>query len=112
MDPHARPEDFDAEEPEAAEVDAIKGREQIASLEGCAPLVKLLDSASVEVICGAANALFNLALHGENADALLPLGALPNTPLAALTTTPLAALPALSYTPLPVPPFIPLPTLT
>ena len=72
-----RPEDFDAEEPEAAEAEAIAGRKQVAQLKGCAPLVKLLDAEAPMVICGAANALYNLALDEENADALLPLGALP-----------------------------------
>ena len=72
-----RPEDFDAEDPEAAELDALRGRKQVGELEGPASLVNLLGSSHPSVLCGAANALFNLALDGPNADALLPLGALP-----------------------------------
>ena len=74
---YPRPEDFDAEEPEAAEVDAFKGRQQVGELEGPAALVALLASDIPSVLCGAANALYNLALDAANADALLPLGALP-----------------------------------
>ena len=37
----------------------------------------LLDSDKPSVLCGAANALYNLALDSANADELLPLGALP-----------------------------------
>ena len=72
-----RPEDYDAEEPELAERHAAAGRRAVGQLDGCAQLVRLLDSDQPAVVVGAANALYNLALHGENADALLPLGALP-----------------------------------
>ena len=72
----ARPEDFDAEEPETAEADAIKGRRQLHDLQGIAPLTKLLQSEAPAVLCGAANALYNLCLVRENAEALLPLGTL------------------------------------
>ena len=72
-----RPEDYDAEEPEAAEEQAVIGRAQANALQACAPLVKLLDAELPSVICGAANALFNLTIAPENADALLPMGALP-----------------------------------
>jgi hypothetical protein len=72
-----RPEDFDAEDPESAELDALRGRLQVGELEGAATLVQLLGSDEPSVICGAANALYNLALDATNADQLLPLGALP-----------------------------------
>ena len=39
--------------------------------------MKLLDSPSEPVLCGAANALFNLSIAVENADSLIGLGALP-----------------------------------
>ena len=58
----SRPEDFDAEEPEAAEIDALRGRRQVGELEGPAALVELLSSTHPSVLCGAANALYNLAL--------------------------------------------------
>lgn len=73
----ARPEDFDAEEPEVAEYDAVRGRQQIGDLEGCAQLVALLDSDEPPVLRDAANALYNLALFQPNADSLLQLGGLP-----------------------------------
>ena len=49
----ARPEDFDAEEPEAAEQDALRGRMEVGDLQGCAQLVALLDSDQPPVLCGA-----------------------------------------------------------
>ena len=66
-----------AEEPEAAELDALRGRKEAAELDGPKDLVALLDNKNASVLIGAANALFNLALDPPNADALLPLGALP-----------------------------------
>ena len=74
---YPRPEDYDAEEPEAAELDALRGRKEAAELDGPKDLVALLDNKNASVLIGAANALFNLALDPPNADALLPLGALP-----------------------------------
>ena len=62
--PHPdRPEDFDAEEPEAAEVDAFKGRQQVGELEGPSHLVALLGSEHASVLCDAANALYNLSME-------------------------------------------------
>ena len=72
-----RAEDLDAEEPEAAERDAIRGRQEIADLDGCKQLVVLLDSDQPPVLCGSANALYNLSLYKANADSLLQLGGLP-----------------------------------
>lgn len=67
-----RPEDYDAEEPEKAEVVAVGGRQQVASLEGVSKLVTLLDAEQPLVLCDAANALYNLALLPANAEALRP----------------------------------------
>jgi hypothetical protein len=77
MLPYPRPEDFDAEEPEIAERDALRGRQEIGDLEGCAQLVALLDSDQPPVLRDGANALYNLSLLGANADSLLTLGGLP-----------------------------------
>ena len=77
LDSQQRAEDFEAEEPELSEADAIRGRQHVADLRGCAPIVKLLESSNASVLCGAANALFNLTLSVDNADSLLELEALP-----------------------------------
>ena len=71
-----RAEDFEAEEPELAEADAIRGRQNVADLKGTAAVARLLESSNASVLCGAANALFNLTLLAENADSLLDLDAL------------------------------------
>lgn len=72
-----RPEDFDAEDPEAAELDALRGRHEVNELGGPAQLVALLSSADPQVLCDCAAALRNLALDASIADSLLPFGALP-----------------------------------
>jgi len=75
---HALPErsDFEAEQPDRAEAEAAASRAAVAARSGCAPLVKMLSSSSPVVLSSAADALFNLAIMRENADALLSLGAL------------------------------------
>ena len=71
-------EEYNAEEPEAAEADAALGRREVADLGGATKLVELiLNSELPPVLCGAAAALFNLALEPANVAALIELGALP-----------------------------------
>lgn len=67
-----RPEDYDAEDPEKAELVAVGGREEAADLESVVPLVALLDAVQPSVVCDAANALYNLSLLPRNAAALQP----------------------------------------
>jgi len=68
--------DFDAEEPDLVESDAAAGRAAVAARSGIAPLVKMLGSKLTAVLSAAAEALFNLAIMRDNADALHGLGAL------------------------------------
>ena len=58
---YPRPEDYDAEEPEAAELDALRGRKEAAELDGPKDLVALLDNKNASVLIGAAP----LALSGS-----------------------------------------------
>eukprot|EP00965_Chrysotila_dentata_P237989 6202226-Pleurochrysis_carterae.AAC.1 len=67
----------DPELVDEAEAEAAAARRRVAALDGCRPLVGLLDASDAPVLLGAGSALFNLAIERENADALLRLGALP-----------------------------------
>jgi len=68
--------DFEADDPDRIEADAAAGRASIAARSGCTPLVKMLSSPMPSVLCASADALFNLAILGDNADELHALGTL------------------------------------
>ena len=68
--------DFDAEEPDLAERSALIARAAVAERSGCAKLVKMLEQTVPAVLLAASEALFNLAILSENADALVSLNAM------------------------------------
>ena len=69
-------DEFEVDEPDLAEIEAARGRHEVATLEGVRPLLNLLDSPVPAVLTSAANALFNLTIEAENADMVREAGGL------------------------------------